>query len=46
MPKGIVGLPAQFGALKKKFFPAKIDAGKPIEIIQPTAQGKSLSKPE
>ncbi|HEY5040520.1 MAG TPA: urea ABC transporter permease subunit UrtC [Verrucomicrobiae bacterium] len=46
MPKGIVGLPAQLGALKKKFFPAKTGGDKTTEAIPQPAPEKPLSKPE
>jgi hypothetical protein len=46
MPKGIVGLPAQLGALKKKFFPPKSDPGKNVETIQPPLDAKPLPKSE
>lgn len=46
MPKGIVGLPAQLGVLKKKFFPSKAVAGKTVEVVPPPADEKTLSKSE
>jgi ABC-type branched-subunit amino acid transport system permease subunit len=46
MPKGIVGLPAQLGALKKKFFPAKTDGDKTAEAVPQPVPEKPLSKSE
>jgi ABC-type branched-subunit amino acid transport system permease subunit len=46
MPKGIVGLPAQFRVLKNKYFPAKTGAENLVEIIAAPASEKSVSKPE
>lgn len=46
MPRGIVGLPAQFRVLKKKFFPPKTGADKSGEAVPVPAQGKPLSKSE
>jgi urea transport system permease protein len=45
MPKGIVGLPAQFHALKKKFIPTQTDAEKMDEIVpNPAAKTEPLEK--
>ena len=46
MPKGIVGLPAQFGALKRKWFSPKSAPAAAAELPSVDAQAKPLSKPE
>jgi hypothetical protein len=46
MPKGIVGLPAQLGALKRKLLPSKTDADKTVEPILPPEPEKPLVKSE
>jgi urea transport system permease protein len=45
MPKGIVGLPAQFHSLKKKFLPTQTEAEKADEIVpDPAAKTEPLEK--
>jgi urea transport system permease protein len=45
MPKGIVGLPAQFHLLKKKFIPTQTEAEKMDEIVpDPAAKTEPLEK--
>jgi urea transport system permease protein len=45
MPKGIVGLPAQFHVLKKKFLPTQTEAEKMDEIVpDPAAKTEPLEK--
>jgi len=46
MPKGVIGLPAQLAALKKKFIARKASLAKTVESNPPPAAEKTLVKPE